>query len=578
MNQDTEHPAWYRNPEIWVALLTLLVRFWFLMRLQDSPFFVPIPGGNDRSLYNGLAQNIAKGHIFPEGVFAYMPLYPWCLGLLYAIVGSTPEANICAAGLVGAMLDAATTFMIVRLARRLGASPYVASAMGILYALYPTAIIYSTTIMPNTLNAFLLMTFVVATRTLGTSPSRLRWFGAGLLAGVIALGFAGMLLILMICLANWAVCQVRRRAFNPLNLVCCLAGMALPIFPATLHNWRAEHQFVLVTAHGGFNFYMGNNPDATGYPIQISTFRGDAGSLLVDARAEAERIEGRKLTAAEFSAHWSDRAWKYIRENPGAEGRLLGLKFLKFWNRVDYDDMRFEPMLRLSDVAFTWPTWPGFVWIAWLGFAGLVLARGAGWLKLVVLSGLIGVIGFFITARYRLTFAPLLCVLGALGIHELIVVFCDPARARLKVIGTALVFVVTGAIAFLPLSQTDFRALDHLNTAAYLMERKMPAMALEQAISGIRISPYNAELRFVEGNAFMGLRQPKDAVAAYAAALEIKPSHAPAHFNMAQAWMELNEPQNAAAEALLALKNDPKHPHAWEVLEEARQRMQKINP
>ena len=62
----------------------------------------------------------------------------------------------------------------------------------------------------------------------------------------------------------------------------------VPIFPVTLHNWQMEHRFVLVTAHGGFNFYMGNHENSTGYPVQIGDFRGDAGSLLVDARREAE--------------------------------------------------------------------------------------------------------------------------------------------------------------------------------------------------------------------------------------------------------------------------------------------------
>jgi len=606
-----------RRPELWVGILAFLVRLWFLEQLAGSPFFEPIPGGNDRNLYDALAQRVAHGSIFPQGVFESMPLYPWFLGLIYAVAG----ANLYCAGWIGAFLDAATTMLLVHLAIRLGALRVAATLVGLLYALYPTAIIYSTMTMPNTLNAFLLTGFVMlsgSTLRMNRTPknpenvipsgseespafsgggferfltsfgmtrknvfqqsleSTLQWFGLGLLAGVTALGFAGMLLIFLAWMVYRVIVQIQTKQICLPPFAFCLLGFAIPILPVTLHNWRVERQFVLVTAHGGFNFYMGNHEEATGYPVQIEGFRGDAGSLLADARAAAERIEGRKLSAAEFSAHWSRRAWSFILAHPLAELKLLGLKFMKFWNRSEYDDMRLAPMLRLGNVAFESPLWPGFAWIGWLGLAGLFLARGCGSLKVITATGIIGVLCFFVTARYRLTFAPLLAALGAMGVSEIWKAMGEARHSESKIknqkskkIPHGAVFCIAGLVTWSPLPQSDFRALDRYNTAAYLMARGMPREALEQAQKGLMMDQTHPDLHFVAGNALWALGKAREAGAAYTTTIHLKPSHASAHYNLAVVYMELKDPASASREAALALKFDPQHPHAGEALKEA---------
>lgn len=565
MNRDPEPPDWTRRPEIWVAAFTFLVRMWFLSGFVSSIFFVPIANGNDRALYDGLARKFAEGQIIPPGVFEYMPLYPGCLGVLYAVLGP----NLYIAGFAGALLDTATTFLIVSLARRLGASVPIAAGAGALFALYPMAIIYSALTMPNTLNAFLLMTFVYLGVSQESDSPWWRWLGLGLLAGVTSLGFAGMLLIVAAATIYWSVYRFRAKRWNPLPQLLFLGGTFLPILPATLHNWNAEQRFVLVTAHGGFNFYMGNNPDATGYPIQIADFRGDAGSLLVDARAQAEEVMGRKLKAAEFSAYWSDRAWKFIREQPLAELNLFRAKFLRFWNHKEYDDLRTLPMFQLTGEGFTSPLWPGFGWIAFLGFVGLCLSPRGGLVKIVFLAGFLGVLSFFITARYRLTFAPLLCTLGALGLQATwAMIRGQAASVTLKVL-TSLLYLTAAVLVAYPLRGSDFRSLDRLNTAAYLVACKRPDAALAVAFDGLRISPREPLLHFVMGNALMALKRPDEAAGAYRAVLQLRPDDAPAHFNLAQACMELGNHPMAAEEAWQALRCDLQHPHAPDVLDEA---------
>ncbi len=587
LNQKSYFSSWQEHPDVWIAGLAFVVRFWFLYKFSDSPFFEPIPGGNDRALYHGLAWQMAQGHFFPTGVFEHMPLYPWLLGLIYAIFGSEihPGQNLYVAGLFGMLVDTATVFLFVRLACSLGAPASALWITGVLYALYPTAIIYSVQTMPNTLNAFLLVLFASVALRLRSSGSKRSWWGAGLLAGVAALGFAGMLLIVIGCVVYWIWIRIQNSEFRIQNFLVFLSGVIMPIVPVTFHNWQTEHRFVLVTAHGGFNFYMGNHANATGYPVQISEFRGESGSLLFDARVEAEKAKGRKLTSAEVSAYWSQKAWNFICENPLQELKLLGSKFLKFWNRSEYDDLRLLPMFRLTNTAFTSPFWPGFVWIGWLGFVGLILSRRCDFLKVITISGIVGVLCFFVTARYRLTFAPLLSVLGAIG---LITIFGRAGviadgnvnqRGRRLSLQNVLSLSIAGVIVWLPLPGSDSRALDHYNTAVYLLNLGKTEAALEQAIKGVTLEPREANFFFVIGNANFQLGKIEEALAAYKTTIHLKPSHSYAHYNLALTWMRLSEFEKAMDEALLTLQYDPQHPRARALLDQIRkQTMEKSEP
>lgn len=550
--------------------LALGWRLWFLLRYVGSPFFIPVEGGSDRWLYVSLARNVAGGTFFPDGVFQYMPLYAWWLGFWTRLAG---DHVLLLSGLFGAVLDSCTALLIARTARKWGAPAWAAWGMAMLYAHYPLAIVYSATTMPNTINAFLLTWFALLASQLGRSSSWRAWLGTGVLAGITCLSFAGMLLALMVTTAAKGVAFVRKRAFDVLPRLACFFLIALlPIVPVAVHNWRAEGHFVLITAHGGFNFYLGNHAGATGYPVLLPGFRGERGNLLADALDEAQRLEGRKLAAAEFSRHWSDRAKAFLRENPGAAARLFARKVLCFFNGREYDDLRLLPMLGLTGTAFSSFAWPGFAWISIFGLAGLVAARRAGLLRLITATGCLSIILFFVTSRYRLTLCPLLCIVGAVGFQSLELFRKRGRPSRLGLWGITV--AVAAVLAFWPLKGTDFRSLDHYNTAAHLMEKAMHTgeadlveQALEHARAGIAIDPTAHHLRIVEGNALFGLARTNEARAAYAAAVRLNPKDAQGIFNLAVVMNAQGERTNAIAHAERAVALDPGFEQARKFLE-----------
>ena len=557
---DVDVPSRWTPPRLAFAG-AFVFRLLFLLSFKDNPLFVPVTGGSDRSLYDQLAVAVAGGAWWPEGVFQYMPLYAWVLGLLYKLFGAS---NFVVAGLVGALVDAGTCALIVRFGRRLGCAGWAVAVAAALYALYPLAVVYSVLTMPNTLNAFFVILFAerVTALTADPRPAWRAWLAVGLLAGVTCLSFAGMLLIGLTTAVTVAVLRLRRGLTCWPPLLSLLLVPACLIAPITIHNGRSEPGFVLITAHGGFNFWMGNHKGATGYPMQIEGFRGDRGSLLVDAIADAERREGRKLTSAEFSKHWSDRARAFQREHPAAALRLTGLKLLRFFSATEYDDLRLLPMIKLTGTWLGWPVWPGFALLAWLGMCGLFLVRSAAIPRVVLLTGLAGIVSFFITARYRLTLAPLLAVFAAGTLSAL------PALAPARRIAVGVGLLAAALLVWWPLPQTDFRALDHYNAATHLLERGLADEAIALADRGLALAPKEPDLHFVRGNACFGMNRLAEARTAYETALALRPKHAQARFNLAVVCKFMGDLPRARREAEAALVDDPLLDQARQFLKE----------
>ena len=91
------------------------------------------------------------------------------------------------------------------------------------------------------------------------------------------------------------------------------AASVAAIAPATLHNYIASKDFVLITSNGGVNFYIGNGEEATGifYPAKDITFETESSS-----RSYVERLFGRDMKPSEISAYWFERSFDFIKRHP----------------------------------------------------------------------------------------------------------------------------------------------------------------------------------------------------------------------------------------------------------------------
>lgn len=516
MSDSRHNVAWWA---LTPALVALLVRVAYAVSFADSPLFQTLAGQHDRTLYHEAAQ----GALWPEGAFEHLPLYPMLLHGVYALLG----ASLKAAAAFGIACDVLTTLLLVLLARRLGARPLFAAAAGLAYAVYPLAIAYSALTMPNTLNALLATAFAFAL----THAPRDRWpawFALGLLAGVAALGWAAWLLMVAALLIYWSVRRSSVDAPAWRALAAFTLAFALPLLPVAWHNSRAEGRFVLLTTHGGFNFYMGNHERATGHPVRVRDFRMTAKALLEDAHRAAEQDAGRAMTRAESSAWWSAQARAFWREQPRAALALSARKFMLFWNRADVDDLRMVEQARLLTGWFASPLWPGFGVFGLLGIIGLWRAPRAGALKVIALAGMASLVLYFITARYRLNLVPLLAALGAAGLAPL---WSDLKARRYGLAGGT----VLAALLFVgwPVKLRDLRAVDHYNAALQLIQAGRTNEAFALARDGLAIDPGFAALHHTMGALYFQRGMFREAVEAFARAAALDPAHPQAAFNLA---------------------------------------------
>jgi tetratricopeptide (TPR) repeat protein len=178
------------------------------------------------------------------------------------------------------------------------------------------------------------------------------------------------------------------------------------------------HAIVPVGASGGVNFSIGNNPASDGSTAIVPGTRADWWGGYNDAIAVAERARGKKLSLSEVSDYYFERGFEYIRTRPGEAARLMGKKFMLFWGAGERANDKFIYFFwHLAGMKYV--PLPGF-WLvspfAILG--GVLLWRRRAELSMFYLFVIVyslGVIAFFVNARFRLPIVPVLTLFSAYG-------------------------------------------------------------------------------------------------------------------------------------------------------------------
>src|SRR5262249_47889041 len=104
------------------------------------------------------------------------------------------------------------------------------------------------------------------------------------------------------------------------------AGVVVALAPVVVRNVVVSRQFALVSSQGGLNFYIGNNPAATGQYHAVPGVRANIEGQSEDTRAVAEKAVGRALTDAQVSSYFTRLALDWMRANPGAALTLFARK------------------------------------------------------------------------------------------------------------------------------------------------------------------------------------------------------------------------------------------------------------
>lgn len=537
--------------DVIVFAVALLVRLAYLWQLSRTPLSGLVMG--DAEAYDAWARRIAAGDWLgrSEGVFYQAPLYPYVLGVLYAVTGP----SVAAARVLQAILGAGAAALLGRAGRGLFTSR-VGVIAGLGLALYAPAVYFTGILQKSVLDllfACLLLALIAPVRALDALPRGLARFlavGAALAAFMLTRENAAVLVVVVMA---WVVVQFRASPWRDRGaaLAAIAVGLAAALLPVAVRNQVVGGELHLTTSQLGPNLYLGNNPTANGFYAPLKAGRGSPQFERADAQELAEQARGRKLSPSEVSDYWRDEALRFITGQPGHWLALMARKAALVFSAVevgDTDDFygaaKACSLLRIL-------AWPGnFTVLLALAAAGAVLAwdeRRRLWhlaLAVVLFAGSVAL--FLIYARYRLPLVPFLGVFAAIAVDRAWPLI--HTRRWRALLAPGIAALAAAGVALLPLATGQQQAaLTPFNIAHDLTyAKKDHAAAIPLFREAIRLQPDYPLAHLGLGDALNALGRLDEAVAAWAEAERLSPDLELAFFNHGLALLDAGR----AAEAI----------------------------
>jgi tetratricopeptide (TPR) repeat protein len=426
-----------------IFAVAFIVRLVYLLqaRIYDPQFDYPVI---DALFHHQWALQIAGGDIIGSGAFFRAPLYPYFLGLIYAVFSDSIFTAKLIQMLIGA-LTAALTYKLGTLVFNRAAG----IVAGLLMAPFAPAVFYEGELLLDPLAMFLVLAATLTTVNVISKGNRWRWIMAGLLWGLSAACRPTALLMIPVValyiILNKETGEKSRR-WSRLGFV--ILGCAIVILPITIRNYVVGDDPALIASQAGVNFYIGNNAYADGITATIPELPSWD---YRDAVAVAENDLGRQLKPSEISSYYMKKGLDFWIDEPGRAILLTLKKALLFWNAREFPNNRsfyfvreIVPFLKIVPITF------GI--LAPLSLTGLVLAFVYPGIKrkyVYLLAGLIGVhwithAFFFVNGRFRLPAVPLLaCFAGACAV----MIYTFYMRKMYKHLAVSVVLIILFAIA-----------------------------------------------------------------------------------------------------------------------------------
>ena len=563
----------------------LVLRLIYLHEIQSSPFFGVLLG--DAATYDAWALRIQDGWLGTE-VFFQAPLYPYFLAVIDALFGH----DLVLIRVLQMALGSAACVLLAEAGRDFF-SRDIGFVSGIVLAVYGPALFFDGLVQKSCLDVFLttLLLFVLgrlerARRSSAEetrSAPRLRLL-TGCVLGCLALTRENAL-IWVPCLLWWIASDLprahllhgARKRLLPFGL-----GLSLVLVPVLARNAWVGGAFFITTSQLGQNLYIGNNAQADGTYQSLRFGHGGAELERRDAIELAQAAEGRELSAAQVSHYWSERAWSFVKAEPGKWGALLSKKWLLVWNARELSDSD-EPLVyadastlfRMLSIVFCFGT------LCPLAFAGavIVLRRPERFLLLHVLALALAASTalFFVFARYRYPLVPLLIPLAVVAVFEAMALF----RARtLRPLAVLALLVACGTIVThlnLVPNETP-RATAYYDLGVSLERLQRPSEAKTSYLEALSNRPDFVEAHINVGALLAQEGSLDEAAAHELAALRLRPEDALAHADLGNVLFEQGQLLRAAQHYLKAQQLDPGQPQAREGLAAVRERLREQDP
>jgi 4-amino-4-deoxy-L-arabinose transferase-like glycosyltransferase len=480
--------------------VALALRLGHVQAIRDTPYFArPVL---DAETYFRAASGLAAGQGWAEPVYWQPPGYPYFLAAVLWVTGD----GFLAPRLVQAGLGALTAALTCAIGTRVFGRT-AGRAAGLVVAAYGLLIYYDAELLAPSLAICLQMAALYCAVRADRERGGRAWLGAGLLGGLAAVVSATFLLVLTILAIG-----ARRRAG------WLLLGATVAVAPVTLRNWIQGGELVLISSNAGVNLYLGNNPR---YDATVGMRPGRDWQALL----RAPRLHG-VSGAAPASRFFVARVLAYAERDPAGFAALQARKLRLLLggaeiprNQEIYPVRAWSPILGV----LLWKA-PGLAFplglLLPLAAVGLCVAAGRAPLLAASVAAIgLGVVAFFVTARYRAPLVPLLALFAAAGVRWAVVEARPAGRAAAGALALAVYLVANVGQGPMPRRMNP----DAEHGLAHWLERegrRPEALALYQRLARESPGAFDAWYGVAQLARALGRHAEADAALARIAALE----------------------------------------------------------
>ncbi|UCC78854.1 MAG: tetratricopeptide repeat protein [Candidatus Zixiibacteriota bacterium] len=497
---------------------------------------------SDASTYRVWASKITAGASYLGPAFPMGPLYPYFLALCLSI-GFSFYLVLFLQAVFGAIVVLNIYIITKRIFDK--DAGLIAAFMA---AVYGPFVLYDGLLLSESPQLLLISSaLLLIIPEKGKKNKPLYYFLSGILIGLTALGRGTILIFPFFLFLYWfsKFLSGRKKRSNRYlkQAVLIIIGTICGIFPATIHN-ISNGEFVPVSSNFGINFYIGNNPEATG---SYNEPQGLNLSSDFTGRQIAEEESGRKLKSAEVSDFWFERAFNFIKENPlkFAAG-LFKKAWLYIWN-FDIPQAesiqihhRFSPIFRILPNAYWFILIPGLI--------GIVMsARNESKCLLLMLlaSSLTGVMVFFAIGRFKLIGSITLLVFAGSGIRWIYKSLRE--KDRQMPVPVVLIVIVSLLLLFLPrpVDRNSKIASAYDNVGISYFFKSKPEEAIKWYRRAVDIQPAHPGALNNIGGYFYTKQRPDSAIHYFHKSIESDSADDKPYQNLGRTFLNLGQVDSA---------------------------------
>lgn len=531
-----------------ILILALALRLAHWLDVREDPFFAHLV--MDSEEYDRWASEIAAGDWLGSEIFFQAPLYPYFLAVVYSIFGHSLDAVY----LIQIVLSLLGIYALFRAGKKM-AGEKVGLVAAALSAIYGVFLFYDVQLLKESLAVTLVCLLFWALVEARERKGLALWIGVGIICGFLSLLRENMLLIVPFLILLALRPHERFSAFFLRSLVFVMA-VSVVLIPVAYRNWKVGGNFLPTTFQGGVNFYIGNNPRATGTYQPLSPGKQIPAYERTEPIRLAEKEMGRSLEPYEVSNFWLRKSLDWAKKKPFDFLKLQAKKVRMFWSWYEWPDAVDYYYIKQTSLVYKLPLLE-FGSISLLALIGLWFVRRRVRVFLPVLlftvMWMASTVVFFLFSRYRLPAVPGLVLLGAVAVGSVFTSWNLNRRQSIIVLG--LVILALAASFFV--SEKPKQDLVYYNLALVYEKMGETDLAVQNYKNAFASNPADFLSCINIGNIAAKEKRWEEALEWYKKAETIEAQAEGVHANIGGAYVALGKYEEAEKAFDRALSINP---------------------